>query len=96
MLRNKCIFISQDPLSYLKIIWHSKFVILYKFLAKENNKIPLIFHVKKPEVTDRKQNFKRQVMGEFGPNERAIIKKSCWSKTQSALWGALVELRNED
>lgn len=35
-------------------------------------------------------------MGEFGPNKRAIIKKSCWSKTQSALWGASVELRNED
>lgn len=55
----------------------------------------LIFHVKKPEVTERKQRVKRQVMGKFDPNERAIIKKSCWRKTKSALWGALVELRNE-
>lgn len=58
--------------------------------------MPLIFHVKKPEVTGRKQRVERQVMWEFDPNEWAIIKKSCWSKTQSALWGAFVELRNED
>lgn len=45
----------------------------------------LIFHVKNPEVTERKQRVERQVMEKFDPNEQAIIKEPCWSKTQSAL-----------
>lgn len=53
-------------------------------MAKKNKK-STILDVKKSKTAQRKQKGERQVMAEIDPNEGAIIKESCLSKTESAL-----------